>query len=94
MTEAARCIRVSRRALQSIIQRYPLYYMNGNRKLFTEGDLVALTEAMRCSNSSKGTTVPTGISVALSGDKALTKALALVTGGPQKKSASRGKRSY
>ena len=55
MEEAARWLRISRRKLQDVVKRHPLYYPNGNRKLFAESDLVALREAIRresCRSSS------------------------------------------
>ena len=39
MEEAAALLNVSRRTLQEIVKRYPFYYPNGNRKLFTDGDI-------------------------------------------------------
>lgn len=47
MSEAAKELRISRRALQELIKVHRLYYENGNRKLFTESDIVALRDAMR-----------------------------------------------
>ena len=47
MDEAAEWLRISRRQLQGLVKRHPVYYANGNRKLFGEGDLIALREAMR-----------------------------------------------
>ena len=47
MDEAAAWLRISRRALQDLVKRHPFYFTNGNRKLFGEGDLIALREAMR-----------------------------------------------
>lgn len=47
MDEAADWLRISRRQLQALVKRHPVYYANGNRKLFGEGDLIALREAMR-----------------------------------------------
>ncbi|XHB99386.1 hypothetical protein ABWH97_00100 [Nitratireductor sp. ac15] len=46
MEEAAEKLRVSRRALQNIVKRYPYYYPNGNRKLFTDGDIKKLLSAI------------------------------------------------
>lgn len=47
MAEAAEALRVSPRRLTDIIKVYPFYYPNGRRKLFTERDIEAITEALR-----------------------------------------------
>jgi hypothetical protein len=47
MNEAAQILRVSRRKLQDLIKDHPYYYLNGNRKLFTESDILGLREVMR-----------------------------------------------
>lgn len=47
MDEAAEVLRVSRRSLQEIIKRHPFYVPNGNRKLFTEADLMAILAGLR-----------------------------------------------
>ena len=47
MKEAAARIRISRRALQDVIKRYPFYFPNGRRKLFTEADLANIVTALR-----------------------------------------------
>src|SRR6185295_14014498 len=47
MNEGASILRVSRRKLQDLIKDHPHFYLNGNRKLFSESDIVALREAMR-----------------------------------------------
>ncbi len=47
MNEAAGRLRVSRRALQELVKRYPHYFSNGRRKLFTEEDLIALVATLR-----------------------------------------------
>lgn len=52
MEEAAARLRISRRALQELVKRFPFYALNGNRKLFSEEDLGALWESMRPHSSS------------------------------------------
>ncbi|WP_420578823.1 hypothetical protein [Oceaniradius stylonematis] len=47
MAGAAARLGVSRRQLQTIIKRHPHYYANGNRKLFTEGDIGAIMKGLR-----------------------------------------------
>ena len=47
MQEAAERLRICRRNLQELIKRYPFYFPNGRRKLFTENDLAALIAALR-----------------------------------------------
>jgi hypothetical protein len=46
MDEAAAWLRISRRVLQDLVQRHPIYYANGRRKLFSEAHLIALRSAM------------------------------------------------
>ncbi|MCL8385808.1 helix-turn-helix domain-containing protein [Xanthobacter aminoxidans] len=52
MEEAAAELRISRRALQDLVKDHPHYAQNGHRKLFSESDIRALWEAMRCHSSS------------------------------------------
>ena len=60
--------------------------------LFNNADVDALYEAFPCpSKSSKGPKAPTGICAALSADKALKKAQALLTKSSPKKSGPKGK---
>src|SRR3990167_9822046 len=47
MDEVAGWLRVSRRQLQELVKRHPFFYGNGNRKLFSEDDLLSLRTAMR-----------------------------------------------
>ena len=47
MDEAAELMRILRRALQELVKRYPFYYPNGKRKLFTESDIENLRTALR-----------------------------------------------
>lgn len=47
MQEAAERPRICRRNLQELTKRYPFYFSNGRRKLFTENDLAALIAALR-----------------------------------------------
>lgn len=47
MEEAAKRLRISRRTLQEIVKIHPFYFSTGQRKLFTEDDLLALVAAMR-----------------------------------------------
>lgn len=66
----------------------------GRDWLFSDDDVSAMWEAMRCRSESSGATArPTSISAEPSADSALTRALALATAKPQKKSASSAKPS-
>jgi len=47
MEEAATLLRISRRNLQEVIKRFPYFYPNGSRKLFTETDIANLRAALR-----------------------------------------------
>lgn len=47
MDEAATLMRIGRRNLQELVKAHPFYFSNGARKLFTEGDIAALIQAMR-----------------------------------------------
>ena len=47
MNEAAAELRISRRNLQELVKDHPYFYSNGSRKLFTDGDIAALIQAMR-----------------------------------------------
>lgn len=47
MNEAASRLRISRRSLQDVVRVYPYYFLNGRRKLFTEGDLAKIVEGLR-----------------------------------------------
>lgn len=42
MDEAADALRIGRRSFQEIVKRYPFYYPNGRRKLFTDADVEAI----------------------------------------------------
>src|SRR5208282_540501 len=63
----------------------------GRNILFSENDVTAVYEAFPCSNSSGDPKAPTGSCVALSGDKALKKVLALLTEKSPKKSGQNAK---
>lgn len=55
MEEAAARLRISRRTLQELIKDHRFYFSTGRRKLFTEGDIANLIEALReppCRSSS------------------------------------------
>src|SRR3990167_6801708 len=47
MNGAALTLGICRRSLQDLLKRYPFYYSNGNRKLFTEDDVKRLSAALR-----------------------------------------------
>lgn len=47
MDEAAEELRYSRRSFQEVVKRYPFYYPNGKRKLFTLADIEAIRKALR-----------------------------------------------
>ncbi|MDR7224581.1 hypothetical protein [Aminobacter aminovorans] len=42
-----RGLRIGRRSFQEIVKRYPFYYPNGRRKLFTDADIEAIRRALR-----------------------------------------------
>jgi hypothetical protein len=46
-SEAAALLRLSPRRLRDVVDKYPFYYPNGNRKLFTDGDLENIRTALR-----------------------------------------------
>jgi hypothetical protein len=78
--ETAGKLHVSRRSLQGIIKRHPLFAKNGKVYLFSEQDIQSIWEGMRCHCDSwnvKGQT--TGISVAPSESNLYSKARALTT---------------
>ncbi len=86
MDEAADSLRVGRRTFQEIVKRYPFYYPNGRRKLFTSDDIEAIRKALReeeqCRlNSSRP--VPAKRRITISGertsDNMWTKAQALLS---------------
>ena len=47
MRQAALALGIGRTNLQRLIKRYPFYYKNGHRKLFTPTDVERLRDAMR-----------------------------------------------
>lgn len=47
VVQAAARLGVSRRKLQDLITAHPHYALNGNRKLFSEDDILKLWDAMR-----------------------------------------------
>lgn len=57
MDEAAERLRISRRALQEILKDHPFYFQNGRRKLFTEGDIASIIEALRVNPSRLNTPI-------------------------------------
>jgi hypothetical protein len=83
LKEAADELRISLRRFQDIVKRYPFYYPNGIRKLFTEENLAsirsALAEEQRCLNSNDGTVHRTNIYAGPSGASAYSKALELIS---------------
>src|SRR5262245_2989700 len=86
--EAAAWFRMSRRAFQAVIQRHPLYFVAGRRKLFSEQNLHDLRAALEhegrekaCRSNSKSRALvgpPTGRSAALISASTLTAARALL----------------
>jgi hypothetical protein len=96
MIEAASELGISRTKLQQLVDRHPFYYANGNRKLFTVGDIEALRAAMRregeiCRNSrldrlkaKKGRIGPSAIR---SREETLKRALELATTGKRRNSS-------
>lgn len=48
LNEAAHKLRMSRRALQDTIKRLPFYAKNGKVYLFSDSDIVAIWNGMRC----------------------------------------------
>ena len=52
MDDVAERLHKSRRWLQDFIQEYPFYRLAGRTKLFTEGDIARLIEALPCPGSS------------------------------------------
>src|SRR3954466_4463392 len=79
LKEAADELRISLRRFQDIVKRYPFYYSNGNRKLFTEENLASIRSALAEEQRDKATVHRTTIYAGPSGATALTKALALLS---------------
>ena len=89
MDEAAERLRISRRSLQDLVKDHPHYAANGRKKLFSEGDIAALWEAMRCrSNSSGAKDRTTGTSEVLSEEKLYSRARELIGKKRRRRSAS------
>lgn len=79
MDEAAERLRISRRSLQELVKSHPHYAANGRKKLFSEGDIAALWEAMRCrSNLSDARDQTIGMSGVLSEAKLYSRARELI----------------
>lgn len=88
LDEAAERFRVSRRTFVDFIKLHPFYRILGKRKLFTEGDLLALYEALQCpSNSSAVKAARTGTSEAPPAASWSARLQALTTAKPPRRSA-------
>ena len=89
-----RIVPCSQDTLIALAKRHGVGRKLGRAYVFTPADVAALVERLPCPfESSADTDRPTGISAAPSGVSALTKARALATAKPPKRSASRAKRS-
>src|SRR3990167_2124382 len=83
MEEVATGLHKSRRWLQDFLRDHPYYRMAGRTKLFSDGDVARIVEALPCpSNSSRRarTGRRTGRSGAPTSDNMLTEALRLAGG--------------
>ena len=95
MDEVAQAMRMSRRALQDLLKKYPYYSRNGHKKLFRQADIEALWEAMRCpSNLPEEKVRTTGTSAGPSEASLYLRARELTSRKPQRKSASSGKARF
>jgi hypothetical protein len=75
------------RKLVEMVKKYGVGRKEGRTYIFTPSDIVALLERLPCPSPSNDDTVPqTGTSAGPSGASALTKALALATAKPPRKS--------
>lgn len=88
-----RIVPCSEDKLRALAKEYGIGRKLGRAYVFTPADVAALVEKLPCpSNLSEAATAPhTGTSAALSGEYALTKALALATRKPPRKSLSGGR---
>jgi hypothetical protein len=79
LKEAADELRISLRRFQDIVKRYPFYYPNGNRKLFTEENLASIRSALAEEQRNKATVHRTAIYAGPSGASAYSRALELIS---------------
>lgn len=89
LKEAADELRISLTRFREIVKRYPFYYPNGNRKLFTEENLASIRSALTEEQRNKTTVHRTAIHAGPSGSSALRKALALLSAKRKKRTGSR-----
>ena len=92
LEEAAEYMRISKQAIAKAARANNLCSIFGRDMLFSESDLLALWDAMRCrSNSFNVKATTTGISAALSEDKAYLSLVARATEKRRKRLESRKK---
>ena len=89
LKEAANELRISLRRFQDIVKRYPFYYPNGNRKLFTEENLASIRSALAEEHRNKTTVHRTATPAGPSGASAYGKALALLSAKRKQRTSSR-----
>lgn len=94
LDEAAEYLRASKQAVARTARKHGLCSVFGRAIRFSDSDVLAIWDAMRCrSNSSSVKAATTGISVALSEDKAYLSLVARATEKRQKRLESRKKRA-
>jgi hypothetical protein len=87
LPEVAGRLHKSVRWLQGWLKDHPFGRMAGRTRLFTEGDVAAIIEALPCPSSSSSVTAPrSGTSAAPSEDSLWTQAQSLLTAGRRKRS--------
>lgn len=92
LDEASTYLRMSGRAIAKVAKREGLCTISGRDMLFSESDLLAIWDAMRCPSSSSSAKARTSTtSVAPSADKAYSNLLALATEKSRKRSVSKRK---
>jgi hypothetical protein len=93
MDEVAQRLHKSRRWLQDFVRDHPFYRLAGRTKLFTEGDIARLVEALPCPSSSSRRAKAarrTGMSEARTLESLLTEARRLLSSEPRGRSSSDG----
>jgi hypothetical protein len=88
LAEAAEYLRMSSKIVAKTARKHGLAVVANGEFLFSDSDLLAIWDAMRChSNSVVAKEATTGTSAALSGDKAFSSLRAQVTKKPRRRSA-------
>ncbi|WP_245423663.1 helix-turn-helix domain-containing protein [Rhizobium subbaraonis] len=95
LDEAAEYMRLTGRTIAKVARKHGLCTISGRDLLFSESDILAIWDAMRCPSNSPAVAAPnTGTSGAPSADKAFSKLLARATAKSRKQSGSKQKLAY